>query len=409
MPKIYLTAYNCSPGRGSEHSSGWNFIYNISKYVPITVITDEQFQSDFDLNDPLLKNIKMVFIKNPFDVRFLNSAEFPIGLYITYRYWEKEVYKYLNAQFKLGNVDLINRINLGSTKEPGYSWKVNVPYVWGEAHLPSRVPYRFFGLFSFKTKIIFFLLNLSRLKLLYLDRRNKAAFKKAFYVFATNLKTKKLFEKHFNKDCGLCYETGLNEKNLLELNERKHNEPLRIFWAGRIADFKGLELVIRAISKLPSTKDYELTVAGDGNQKLAMLELSKKLNVNVKFVGMIPYHQMSELFTKSHCYILTSFKDGLPNTIVEAISNFCPVICLDHLSYGEVIDSRVGLKVPVTNIAQIITDLAQKIQYLFDHETERIQLIKNMKELAHDLSWDQYARKVVRIYEKALGLKILEQ
>lgn len=406
-PKIFITAYNCSPGKGSEHSCGWNLIYNVSKYIPVTVITDEQFRNDFDPKNPLLKNITMVFIKTRFHIALLNSIEFPIGFYLTYQFWEKQVYQYLLEQHKLGQVDLINRVTIGSVKEPGYSWKVDVPYIWNEAHIPSHIPYNFFSLFSFKTKLIFLLINLNRLKILYFQGRSKAAFRKSFHVFASNLETKQLFKKHFNKDCGICYETGAIKRPLIKINERQSAEPLRILWAGRIVDFKGLELVLRAIHKLPSSVNYELTIAGEGNQKMEMMNLAKSLEINASFVGMVPYHEMPALFMSSHCYILTSFKDGMTNTILESLSNYCPVICLDHLTYGEAIDERVGLKVPVISIRQIISDLAQKIQYLFEHEDVRVQLIKNMNAVVHTLTWDQNARKVIRVYEKALDMKIL--
>lgn len=406
--RIFITAYNCSPGKGSEHSCGWNLIYNISKYVPVNVITDEQFRADFDQNNPLLKNIRMIFVKNPLNIKWLNSVEFPVGFYLTYRFWEKEVYKYLKEQYQLGNIDLINRVTIGSVKEPGYSWKIDVPYIWNEAHVPSHVPYRFFSLFSIKTKLIFLLLNISRLKILYIQGRSKNAFKRAFHVFASNEETKQLFKKHFNKDCDICYETGSVEKSLSKINERSPNEPFKIFWAGRIVDFKGLELVIRAISKLPPSINYEFTVAGEGNQKEKMMSLAEQLHVKAKFVGQVPYYEMPQLFSRSHCYILASFKDGMTNAILESLSNFCPVICLDHLTYGEAIDERVGLKVKVTNIKQVIEDLALKIQYLYDNEEFRIQLIKNMQLFVKNLSWDENARKVIGAYEKALGVKILE-
>jgi glycosyltransferase involved in cell wall biosynthesis len=409
-PRIYVTAFNCSPGRGSDHASGWNHIKHISKYCKITVITDVSYRGDFENNEEVLKypNISMEYVKNPLDLTFLNTLSYPWGFYLSYRFWEKAVYRYLQNQFKKGEVDLVHRLTLGAIKEPGYSWRIGTPYIWSQAHIPFKVNYRFFKLFSVSTKIVLLLLNLSRY-IITANSRCRKAIKQSNVIFVTHSEGRRFLKKYFGAEAEICYEIGADTIEAQSpIKKRDVKDSFEIVWVGRIVDFKGIELLIKALAKLNGQIAYRLTIAGDGKDLQRMKKLSEELKVNVRFLGLISYQNVSELFRNSHCYVQVSFKDGLTNVVFESLTNNCPIICLNHLSYGEVVDKTVGIKIDTTSIDQIIQDLANQISFLYNNEDYRLKLISGIPEFLQKYSWDRNARRIIESYEKVLSINILK-
>jgi glycosyltransferase involved in cell wall biosynthesis len=407
-PNIYITAFNCSPGRGSDHASGWNHIKHISKYCKVRVITQLSYRADF-IGNPEVEgnpNLEIEYVKNPVDLTFLNTLSYPWGFYLSYRFWEKAVYKHLKQKQQNGKLDLVHRLTLGAMKEPGYSWRLSVPFIWGQAHLPPKVKYRFFSLFSWSTQIVMLLSNLSRV-FIALNSRCRKGMKRSALVYAVNLDGKSYIKRNFNVTPEVCYEVAVEGHQPQTINERAPNEPLQIVWVGRVVDFKGLELVLRALARLNGAINYKLTVAGDGKDVERMKRLAIALKINAEFLGLIDYSRVSALFQSSHCFIYTSFKDGLSSVIFESLSNNCPVICLDHLGYGEVINSTVGLKVAVHSIQQIVDDIAKNVERLYFHENERVALIKNIPALLANYTWDSNARKIIKGYERVLNVNLL--
>jgi hypothetical protein len=74
-------------------------------------------------------------------------------------------------------------------------------------------------------------------------------------------------------------------------------------------------------------KNYKLLIAGDGKEKLKLKQLSDKLNISskIKYLGFLK--DIKPLLKLSNLYVNTSYFEGFPNSVVEAINYGTPVIC----------------------------------------------------------------------------------
>jgi glycosyltransferase involved in cell wall biosynthesis len=106
----------------------------------------------------------------------------------------------------------------------------------------------------------------------------------------------------------------------------KKNKTLVIVTACRLAKEKGLDVLFQALSIL-NFKNYKLLIAGDGKEKLKLKQLSDKLNISskIKYLGFLK--DIKPLLKLSNLYVNTSYFEGFPNSVVEAINYGTPVIC----------------------------------------------------------------------------------
>jgi glycosyltransferase involved in cell wall biosynthesis len=132
--------------------------------------------------------------------------------------------------------------------------------------------------------------------------------------------------------------------------------PYQILALGRFDRIKAFDVLLHACKILKdSGLNFHLTLAGDGPRRILFKWLTRKLGLGelVSFPGFIPYDRVSELFSATDVFVVSSAvhstgeRDGLPNVIVEALMHRIPVVATDVCGVPEVIQDRVtGLLVP---------------------------------------------------------------
>lgn len=142
MRNILVLAYQLSPTKGSEYSVAWNYVARMSKYNRLTVLygVSGTHLGDCDEMEEFAKtkglpNVKFVCVKPNRWTNTLNWCNrhnfLNYTFYFAYQVWQKQVYKEAKNLVKHENFDLIHFVGPIGYREPGYLWKLNLPYMWG--------------------------------------------------------------------------------------------------------------------------------------------------------------------------------------------------------------------------------------------------------------------------------------
>lgn len=118
-----------------------------------------------------------------------------------------------------------------------------------------------------------------------------------------------------------------------------------LLWVGRMVDFKGLDTLIAAFDLVCQRQpDLHLLLVGDGPLRTAVQEDVRRrgLNDHVTFVGSQPPAQLSDWYRASNLFVLSSWSEGLPNVLREAVSCGRPFVSTDVGSVREIADSPGG-------------------------------------------------------------------
>lgn len=145
------------------------------------------------------------------------------------------------------------------------------------------------------------------------------------------------------------------------------NDNINFCYVGRIAEDKGINILIDAINKLSNKKlNIQIDIYGDDNNQYAIeqLETVNRLNLkNIEFKGYVKASIINEVFKKYHYSIIPSkWYDNMPNSLIESSINGIPVIVSNVGSLGELInDGENGFTFEHNNSQS----LADKIESLF--------------------------------------------
>ena len=108
---------------------------------------------------------------------------------------------------------------------------------------------------------------------------------------------------------------------------------IRLIYAGKIAEKKGVKSLIKSLSYLPYPRDgLKLSLAGGAGNKTEyqeIEELALKAPYPVEFLGKLPQPELAKEYQRSDIFVLPSFFDGLPLTVIEAIACGDKVVVTD--------------------------------------------------------------------------------
>ena len=142
------------------------------------------------------------------------------------------------------------------------------------------------------------------------------------------------------------------------------NDQINITIVSRLVSHKNIEKIIRAISDLNNPL-INLNIIGDGPElnKLQTISLESENKDNIIFHGKLNRDDINHIFLKSDIYIQASNYEGLPHSLLEAMSYGIPVLCtpvgeckeiLGNEDRGYILDLPVSKNNIKSKISQII-------------------------------------------------------
>lgn len=121
------------------------------------------------------------------------------------------------------------------------------------------------------------------------------------------------------------------------------NIPGSFLCVGRLADNKGVDVLLDAFRTLEGRCRAQLFVIGDGPLRA---KLTRTLPQNVVFLGRLSNDELTGWYQRVEALILPSLYEGMPTVILEAMGFGLPIIATDVGAVATLVDRDNGLLVP---------------------------------------------------------------
>lgn len=169
--------------------------------------------------------------------------------------------------------------------------------------------------------------------------------------------------------------------------------------------FKGVDILLKAFSKLLCDGKVVLLIVGEGSLKQSYQKIAGELGIldKITFAGSISDEELPRHYSLCDFLILPSVSRaeifGL--VLVEAMATGKSVIASNLPGVRTVVDEgKNGLLVEPGNI----DDLTSKMQYLVANESIRERFGKEARKKVEDkYSWDKIGEKLEKVYLEALS------
>jgi len=141
------------------------------------------------------------------------------------------------------------------------------------------------------------------------------------------------------------------------------NDQINITIVSRLVSHKNIKKIIRAISDLNDPLIY-LNIIGDGPElnQLQKISLESNNKDNIIFHGKLNRDEIDHIFLNSDIYIQASNYEGLPHSLLEAMSYGIPVLCTPVGECKEILGNEdrgyiLDLPVSKNNIKSKISEI----------------------------------------------------
>lgn len=170
-----------------------------------------------------------------------------------------------------------------------------------------------------------------------------------------------------------------------------------ILFLGRLVPEKGITYLIESFRKVKTRK--KLVIAGGSSDTDAFsLELKKLAEGDdrIVFTGFVQGQMLEELYSNAYVYTLPSDLEGMPLSLLEAMSYGNCCLTSDIAECAEVVENKA-----ILFEKSDIDDLKEKLQYVCDNP----DAVKKLKNGAADFicqkyNWDDVVKKTLKLYRK---------
>lgn len=175
----------------------------------------------------------------------------------------------------------------------------------------------------------------------------------------------------------------------------KLNKDEYILFLGRLVPEKGITYLIEAFKQVTTNK--KLVIAGGSSDTDVFSQELKKLargDERIIFTGFVQGQMLEELYSNAYVYVLPSDLEGMPLSLLEAMSYGNCCITSDIAECAEVIEDKA-----ILFKKSDILDLKEKLQYACNNP----DVVKKLKDGAADFicqkyNWDDVVEQTLKLY-----------
>lgn len=170
-----------------------------------------------------------------------------------------------------------------------------------------------------------------------------------------------------------------------------------ILFLGRLVPEKGITYLIEAFKRIKT--DKKLVIAGGSSDTDAFMQELKKLaegDERIVFTGFVQGQMLEELYSNAYVYTLPSDLEGMPLSLLEAMSYGNCCLTSDIAECAEVVEDKA-----VLFKKSDIDDLKEKLQDICDNPDTVRKLKSGAAEfICQKYNWDDVVERTLELYQR---------
>ncbi len=234
----------------------------------------------------------------------------------------------------------------------------------------------------------------------FIHQGEKNAVKYADEIIVLSKGVQDYFEKEYGRKT-VFIPNGVNRQKIqeAELITEKYGleKDSYILFLGRLVPEKGIRYLVEAFKNVKT--DKKLVIAGGSSDTDSFMNELKDLakdDDRIIFTGFVQGQILKELYSNAYVYTLPSDLEGMPLSLLEAMSygNCCLVSNIPECT--EVVEDKA-----LVFKKSDVNDLLTKIQKACDHP----EMVMKMKNQAADFicekyNWDEVVKETMKLYRR---------
>ena len=395
--KIFVSAYACEPGMGSEIGVGWHWVLEMSKYFELWVLTRESNRHTIEpwINKhPEYNHIHWLYFDLPQWTRWWKKGLRGVRTY--YNIWQYATNHIVRKTMQENHIQIFHHLTYGNAL-----WKVSKYgqkqfFVWGPIGGLETIPKEFSCHYDWKSRLIETIRRLT-VRISPYNRGLKYRCKHADLILCKTDITRNALPLPDREKTVLF--TDVATELLPTAQETKNNatpSATEFICIGRLDAWRGFDLAIEALAEASTiNENIHLTIVGDGSDKKRLFSLIHRfgLQEKVKMAGKVSREEYLRLMDEADVVVNASLKEGAVTVSFDAMSMGKPLICLDTTGYTRHFSNKYAHVIPCHKRKDVIACIKDSMLQLTDSELRR-RMGQEALSAAQKLSWEQHGKDI---------------
>jgi glycosyltransferase involved in cell wall biosynthesis len=400
--KILLSAFACEPFQGSEPEIGWGWALRLAELGHrVSVLTQRRSRAAIEraLAALPVDAAKPRFIY--FDVPRMLRWETRGPLHVHYWLWQYGAARFARHLNVRERFDCVHHVTFGGLRAPSLMGRLGIPFIFGPVSGGETAPWRLRYGYTLLGFVLEALRDLANVGVRFLPAFAKP-FAGATKVYVTSDETVRLVPRRHRQKVAIELAIARNPAFAPTTPARPANSgdrPLRVLYAGRFCDFKGMHLGLPAFARLLEIRPQaRLTMVGDGPTRSHWQRLAQRLRISARitWVPWHPHEDMAKIYNEHDVMLFPSLRDSGGFVVLEAMDCGLPVVCLRLGGPGITVNDSCGRAIDVADKrrADVVNALADALAEVAEPNVNRL-LSRGATLRCREFSWE---KKIQRIY-----------
>lgn len=407
--RVLLSAYQCGPGMGSVSQIGWEWYSRLSQHASVTLVTHVRNRKNLEAAGAPLPGSEVLYIDTEWfagPVYRTASKLFPRSQHAVILLSSCDFYLFDAAAVRRlakrrSEWDLVHAVTPVSPLAATRLYRLGIPLIVGPWNGGLASPRAFPELMAQDSSWVYPIRYLGKLFESLLGCTRRAAL-----ILSATASTDRAIRK------------GARTLRMLENGvdlQRFHPsacpeppsaaKPLQVLFVGRLLPFKGVSLLLEAISRVRARLPVTLTIVGEGPIRADLERRARELNLSdsVIFKGELSMEAVAEQMRQAHVFCLPSIRESGGAVLLEAAASGLPLIAVNYGGPAEIVNEAIGHLVSADGPEPLIAGLAETFESVAkEPERWRQRGCNGRRRAEQEFGWEARTANVLAIYRQVL-------
>lgn len=410
-PNVLLCAYQCGPGLGSVSQIGWEWYSRLAQQIPLTLITHSRNRDALVKHGAPLANSEVRYIDTEWFAgplyrlasRLFRNSQHSVFLVssLDFYVYDWQAFRELR-RLPARPWNLIHAVTPVSPVAATKLYRLGLPLIVGPWNGGLQSPANFPEIMRQDAAWLYPLRSIGR----WIDAFTGCTKHAARILSATKATTVSLPKSCLPRVWPLL-ENGVD----LDLfqpaawSSPSPQIPLQVVFVGRLVPFKGVSMLLEALSRVRNEIAIHLKVMGDGPLRESLQREAGERGVAgiVEFTGNLGLKQVALEMRQAHLFCLPSVRESGGAVLLEAMACALPVTAVAYGGPAEIVDDEVGRLLPAEGREAVVRGLVSVFREVVRRpEIWRLKGVAGRQRAIDRYGWNAKISQALTVYRQVL-------
>jgi glycosyltransferase involved in cell wall biosynthesis len=400
--KIFISAYACEPGLGSEIGVGWHWVLEMSQYFELWVLTRESNRHSIEpwiTAHPEYSCIHFLYYDWPKWARWWKKGLRGVRTY--YNLWQWCTNSIVKRTMQAHDIRVFHHLTYGNVQWAVSRYGQRQFFIWGPVGGLETIPQEYSEQYGRKERWLESVRRWS-VRLARWNPGLKGRCCRADLILCKTAVTRDALPAAVQSRAVLFTDVAADVQ-LVPAVVRKADGVTRLITVGHLDAWRGFDLVIEALAVAVRTcPDLKLTVVGAGpdRERLKGLVQRLRLEAHVTMTGTVTMEEYRRRMSEADVVVNAALKEGAVTVSFDAMAMGKPLLCLDTTGYTRYFRPEYAVLIPRTRRDEVVTQLTAGMLRLTDAGL-RQRMGQAAQAAARQVSWAQHGSEIQELIDKA--------